>query len=136
MAHLPFIGGLIAAVGLIWLGFLPSQADYLGDVLGPTLLIGCGTGLLIASAVHAAIAGIQPADTGLASGLLNTSRQIGGALGIAGFGALAHAVAGNHSGDAAAEAAMLAGHHAAFFATGVVSALTGLLSLMLRHDQS
>lgn len=134
--HLPLLGGLIAAAGLVWLGFLPAQADYLNDVLGPTLLVGCGAGLLIASAVHAAIAGIPPADTGLASGLLNTSRQLGGALGIAGFVALAHVVAGRNGGSASAEAAMLAGHHAAFFATGLVSALTGLLSLMLRHDQS
>lgn len=133
--HLPLIGGMVAAAGLAWLGYLPASADYLQDVLGPTVLMGCGTGLLIASAVHAAIAGIAPADTGLASGLLNTSRQIGGALGIAALVALAHATAEGHAGEAADHAA-LAGYHAAFLATAAISALTGLLSLVLRHDPS
>ncbi len=132
--HLPFIGGIIAAAGLFWLAALPIDGRFLPHLLGPTLLVGCGLGLMIATAVHAAIAGIPPAETGLASGLLNTTRQLGGALGIAVLATLVQTVTnGQMAAGMPAEAAVLAGYHAAFLATGGVSALTGLASLLLRH---
>ncbi len=133
--HLPLFGGLLAALGLFWLAALPSHVDFLRDVVGPTLLLGCGIGLMLATSVHAAIAGIPPADTGLASGLLNTMRQLGGALGIALIVTLVHSVTQSQtilglSGPLAA----LSGYHAAFVATGIISALTGLSSLALRQE--
>jgi len=126
---LPFWGSLLAAVGLAWLGRLPLQADYLTQVLGPTLLAGFGLGMVILSATHAVTGGVPVQDAGMASGIANTARQLGGAMGVATLATLAHAVAG----ERAPPAALLQGYHAAFFAAAAICLLCGLISLTLRR---
>lgn len=131
--RLPFWGALVAAAGLAWLGVLPLQAEYVTQVLGPTLLVGCGLGMVILSATHAVTGGVPVQDAGLASGLANTARQIGGALGVAGFATLAGAVAQAQPQGLDPLAAQLQGYHAAFFAAAAVCVLCGLISLALRR---
>lgn len=132
--QLSSLGGVLAALGFLGLAWLPKEVDLLRHVAGPTLLLGTGVGLMLATAVHAAIAGIAPADTALASGLLNTSRQLGGALGIAVFVSLAHHTSAQALATGLdAGAATLAGYHAAFVAIAGVSLLTALLALGLRR---
>lgn len=129
--RLPCFGGLISAAGLACLGALPVEARYLADILGPTLLVGLGLGLMLMSATHTALAGVPPKQAGLASGLFNTARQLGAALGIASLSTLAHTVARQAAGSPAPLLAQMQGYHAAFLATAVLSALVALLSLTL-----
>lgn len=129
--RLPLWGALLAAAGLAWLGGLPAQAAFVNDVLGPTLLVGTGLGLLILTATHAVTSGVPMQDAGLASGLANTARQLGGALGVAALATLAGAVAYAQPAGIGAQAAWLAGSHAAFFAAAGLALLCGLVSLRL-----
>lgn len=132
--RLPFFGGLIAASGLVWLGYAPAEPSYLTQILGPTLLVGAGLGLMIMTATHAVLAGIPQGDSGLAAGLQNTARQLGGAVGIATLVTLAHTVSAYKGIESVQAVGQLAGYHAAFIATAVVSAVSAFASLLLRHD--
>jgi predicted MFS family arabinose efflux permease len=132
--RLPFFGGLMAAAGLVWLAWVPAAPVYVADILWPSFLVGGGLGLMIMTATHAVLAGIPHAESGLAAGLQNTARQLGGAVGIAGLVTLAHTVSIAHSGGGSDVLGQLAGYHAAFMATGAISAVSALASLLLRHD--
>jgi EmrB/QacA subfamily drug resistance transporter len=131
--RLPFVGGLVGAVGMAWLSRIPAAPDYAADLLGPTLLVGGGLGLMIMTATQAALAGVPGKDVGLASGLLNTARQLGGAVGVAALATLAQAVARDAAGEGSVTAA-LAGYHAAFLATAAVCVTAALASLFLRRS--
>jgi EmrB/QacA subfamily drug resistance transporter len=78
------IGGLaMFAGGLLWFAQLPIDGHYLPDILGPSLLIAIGLGLTFVPITILAETGVHDREYGLASGLLNTSQEIGGALGLA-----------------------------------------------------
>ena len=81
----PLIAGMVLIAGaLIWFSRVPGVGgSYLGDVLGPSLLAALGLGLAFVPVTIAAVTGTQPKEAGLASGLINTSQQVGGALGLA-----------------------------------------------------
>ncbi|THG31577.1 MFS transporter [Naasia lichenicola] len=74
---------VILAGGLVWLAAAPSDADFVAHLLGPSLLIGVGIGGALVTATQFAVDGVDDADAGIAGGLVNTSQQIGGALGLA-----------------------------------------------------
>ena len=76
-------GILASAVSVAWLTRLPLHGDYLVDLFPAFVLGGAGLGLSFVPITIASLAGVQRADAGIASGLVNTSRQIGGALGLA-----------------------------------------------------
>lgn len=84
------IGGLLAATGLAWFGLIGPDGTFTRDVLGPSILIGIGLGLCLGPLVSIATAGVAPHEAGAASGLLNSSRQIGASLGLAALGSAAH----------------------------------------------
>lgn len=75
-------GLLTLAAGLAWLARTPSDGTFLTDLLGPTLLTGTGLGVAFVRITALASAGVPPEDSGLAGGLVNATRQIGGALGL------------------------------------------------------
>ncbi|QNP58333.1 hypothetical protein [Paenacidovorax monticola] len=100
-------------------------------MFGPTLLLGTGLGMVILAATHAVTAGVPVQDAGLASGLANTARQLGGAVGVAALATLAGAVAQAQPAAHGAQAALLAGSQAAFFAAAGLALLCGLVSLRL-----
>jgi EmrB/QacA subfamily drug resistance transporter len=91
------VGGLLAAVGLFLFGGLGVNTDYWSGFLVPSVLMTLGLGLSFTPLAYAATAGVAPNQAGLASGLVNTSRQIGGAMGLAVLATVAtsrtHAVA-------------------------------------------
>ena len=123
--------------GILYFTQVSVGGSYLADLLPGFLLIGIGVGFSFVAISIAALAGIEPAEAGLASGLINTSQQIGGALGIAALSTIAasrttHAL---ESGSPHADA-LVTGFHAAFFA-GVAVAVIGLvasLTLIRRED--
>ena len=76
-------GLTITAGGLVWFSQVSPDGTFVGDVLFPSLLAAVGLGLAFVSMTVAAVSGVETHETGLASGLINTSQQIGGALGLA-----------------------------------------------------
>ena len=77
-------GGLgLVALGLVWFSGVSVGGSFLGDILGPSLLAAMGLGFGFVTSTIAAVSGVGEHEQGLASGLINTSQQIGGALGLA-----------------------------------------------------
>jgi EmrB/QacA subfamily drug resistance transporter len=76
-------GMLLVAIGLVWLSRVPADGSYASDLLGPMLVVGAGLGAAFVPVTIGAVAGTKPHEAGLASGLINTSQQVGGALGVA-----------------------------------------------------
>ena len=81
----PLVAGMVlVTAGLVWFAQVPGTGgSYVADVLGPSLLAAVGLGLAFVPVTIAAVAGTEPHEAGLASGLINTSQQVGGALGLA-----------------------------------------------------
>lgn len=122
----------LAAVagGLAWLARTPVHGTFLTAVAGPSVLIGLGLGTAFVLLTNMSADGVPPADAGLAGGLINTTRQIGGAVGLAVLTTLA-ASAG--SADPVAPPAVLAaGYRAALIGAAALTAATAVLSLVLR----
>ena len=130
--------GMIALTGgVLYFTQVSVGGSYVSDLLPGFLLVGLGLGFSFVPISIAALAGVQPAEAGLASGLINTSQQIGGALGIAALSTIAtsrtdHAVA---SGTALPDA-LVHGFTAAFF-TGVGLAAVGIVAALtlIRRDE-
>jgi EmrB/QacA subfamily drug resistance transporter len=118
------VGLLFAAVSEALLTRLPVHGQYVRDLLPSFILIGAGIGVSFVAVTIAGLQGIPPADAGIASGLVNTSRQIGGAVGLAVVSTIAASSASRGSGAATS---LLHGFHISF---AVLSAL-GLLGALL-----
>jgi EmrB/QacA subfamily drug resistance transporter len=112
--------GLIA-VGLLFFTQAPVDGSYVQDVLPSMLLFGAGAGLAFPALMTAAMSGATPEDAGLASGLVNTSAQVGGALGLAVLATLS-ATRSNSliDGGTAKAAALTSGYHLAFLIGAVL----------------
>lgn len=83
-------GGLLTAAGFAWFGLISPDGAFTTDVLGPSIAAGVGFGLCLGPVVSTATAGVAPHETGTASALLTSSRQIGASLGLAALGTAAH----------------------------------------------
>lgn len=123
-------GVLPATAGLAWLSRIPVQPDYPVHLLGPTLLIGGGIGLMILPLTVLATAGMDPRFAGLASGFLNTGRQLGGAIGLAVLVTIAASQAHQDHG-ASLTVATVHGYRIAFAACAAVSLASALIVLLL-----
>src|SRR4051812_39887422 len=88
-------GMILVAIGLLWFSQVSADGSYAVDVLFPSLIAALGLGFAFVPLTIASVAGVKPDDAGLASGLINTSQQVGGALGLA----ILAAVANGRSGD-------------------------------------
>ena len=114
--------------GLWLLGRAPVDGVYVVDVLPALLAMGVGAGLAIPALMTLAMSGVAPEDSGLASGLVNTTQQVGGAFGIA----VLAAVADSRSGGSTAPAALQSGYSAAFtLAAALVLAALVLAAVVL-----
>jgi EmrB/QacA subfamily drug resistance transporter len=82
-------GALVAAAGMFLLSRIPVDGSYLSDLLPGTMVMSLGLGAVFVAVTTAANAGVPPDKAGLAAALLNTSQQVGGALGIAVFSTVA-----------------------------------------------
>jgi hypothetical protein len=83
-------GGLLTAAGFAWFGQISPGGSFVTDVLGPSIVASVGFGLCLAPVVSTATIGVAPEEAGTASGLLNSSRQLGASLGLAVLGTIAH----------------------------------------------
>jgi EmrB/QacA subfamily drug resistance transporter len=123
--------GLIAA-GLFWFGQISPGGGFLTDVLGPSLLAAVGLGFAFVPQTIAAVSGVNANEAGLASGLINTSQQVGGALGLA----VLSTVAFPQIEDAAVQAggaptpAMLTDGYSEAFMVGAGIALLGVVAAL------
>jgi EmrB/QacA subfamily drug resistance transporter len=78
------IAGLVAiAIGMVWFSNVHSDGTYSSDVLGPSLIVALGLGFCFVPLTILAVSGTTDDDAGLASGLINTAEQVGGAIGLA-----------------------------------------------------
>jgi MFS family permease len=76
-------GAALILAGMLWLTEISATTGYLSGLLGPMLLFGVGVGLVLVPLSLIILSGVQGADSGAASGLLQTMQQVGGSLGIA-----------------------------------------------------
>ena len=83
------VGPLLSALGLIWLRGVTPEGSFFFGLMLPSLIATFGMGLSFPASTLAATSGIAPAEAGLASGLLNTTRQVGGSIGLAALATLA-----------------------------------------------
>jgi EmrB/QacA subfamily drug resistance transporter len=91
------VGLLASAVSVAWLTRLPVDGRYVSDLFPAFVLGGAGMGLSFVPVTIASLTGVERSDAGVASGLINTSRQIGGALGIAAVSAIAATSTSNYA---------------------------------------
>lgn len=121
-------GCLVTAGGLVWLSRLPDHGAYAAHVLAPTLVVGAGMSVTMMPAVVAATAGVHPRNAGVASGLVNMCRQIGGAVGLAALVTVASTVTGgNHAGPAAT----VHGYRVVLLVVAGASLVTAAVALLL-----
>jgi EmrB/QacA subfamily drug resistance transporter len=118
-------GLLLSAISVAWLTQLPVDGHYFWDLFPAFVLGGAGMGLSFVPVTIASLTGVERSDAGVASGLINTSRQIGGAIGIAALSAVAASSTSNyvHAHSVAATSGVALDHG---FQTALY-ALTGLL---------
>jgi fucose permease len=130
-------GLLLMAVGLALFQRAPIGATYATDLFPALLLLGVGAGLSFPSLMTLAMSGATPSDSGLASGLVNTTQQVGGALGLAVLATLSTTRTHNllASGDSSASA-LVGGFHLAFaISAGLVIAGIGVALTVLRNQR-
>ena len=133
--RLPLAGGLLcAAVGLALFARAPLGGTFFVDVLPGMLLLGLGAGIAFNPLLLAAMSDVDESESGLASGIVNTSFMMGGALGLAVLASLAaaHTGAAPTGSDAASATALNDGYHLAFAvgaAFAIIAAVLGALLL-------
>jgi EmrB/QacA subfamily drug resistance transporter len=125
-------GVCLVVVALLLFARTPVDANYLTDLLPPFLLIGVGVGTSFPAIMTLAMSGATPADAGLASGLVNTSMQVGGAIGLAVLATLSgertkSLLADGHS----LASALTSGYHVAYFAGAVLAAIAVAIAVFV-----
>lgn len=121
-------GLLLAAIGLVLFARAPVDGQFALHVLPGMLLLGLGAGVAFNPVLLAAMSDVDPSESGLASGVVNTSFMMGGALGLAVLASLAAArTDGLAAAGANAQAALNGGYHLAFVVGAVFAALAALI---------
>src|SRR5712672_573806 len=131
-AGMAMIGG-----GVLWAAQVPEHGSFWSSLAGPFIVVGIGTAFAFIPVSIAALAGIAKHEAGLASGLLNTSQQLGGAMGVA----IASTIAATHASTllhqgAIPAAALTSGFQWAFWACGAIGlAAVPVTYLLVRRDE-
>lgn len=123
----PMVAGLLAlTAGVALLGLTRANGSFLIDVLPASLIAATGMSLAYIPTLLAALSGARPEQGGLASGIVNTSYQIGSALGLAAMTAIATSRGASVSSDLER---LTSGYHAAFVGAGVIAALGAVVAI-------
>ena len=125
-------GLLFIVIGLLWFSRVSVGGGFTTDILGPSLLAAAGLGFSFVTTTIAAVSGVEENEAGLASGLINTSQQVGGALGLA----VLSSIATSHTENLLASGsnlphALTSGFQAAFLGGATFAALGFVLTLVL-----
>jgi EmrB/QacA subfamily drug resistance transporter len=133
-------GLLITAASLALLAGSPVDGRYFWDLFPAFMLGGVGLSLCFVPVTIAAVAGVAPADAGVASGLINTSRQIGGAVGLAAISTIATTLTNqyvdSHAGTTSSNAAALThGFETSFYVLTVLAVVGALIAATLIQPQ-
>jgi EmrB/QacA subfamily drug resistance transporter len=127
-------GMLLIAAALVWFSQVSVGGGFVSDILGPSLLAAVGLGFAFVTTTIAAVSGVREQESGLASGLINTSQQIGGALGLA----VLATIANSRTEDLTASGhgtgltnALNEGFQSAFLAGAGIAVLGFVLTLVL-----
>jgi EmrB/QacA subfamily drug resistance transporter len=125
-------GLLLAAVGLAWFARISPDGTFVADILGPSLLIAAGGMFAFVTLTIAAVSGLSSDDTGIAGGLINTSQQIGSALGLAVLATIAAArTDGLADGAAPDPAALTGGFRSGFLGAAAFTLIAALIAALL-----
>jgi EmrB/QacA subfamily drug resistance transporter len=129
-------GLVLVALSLLLLARTPVDGSYLANLLPPMLLIGVGIGISFPSLMTLAMSGATPSDAGLASGVVNTTAQVGGAIGLAVLATLATERTDRLLADGASNAAALnSGFHLAYLVgAGLVGIALAIAVFVLRSE--
>jgi hypothetical protein len=131
-------GMTVIGLGILWTTQAPVHGSFWADLFGPFLLVvGMGTAFAFIPVSIAALAGIAEHEAGLASGLIYTSQELGGALGIAIASSIAasHSATLVHSGKSI-RAALTGGFHSALWVSGTIALLAiPVTFLLIRRDE-
>ncbi|MFY3703675.1 MFS transporter [Achromobacter dolens] len=130
-------GLLLAALGLALFARAPVDGHFAADVLPGMLLLGLGAGIAFNPMLLAAMSDVEPGQSGLASGVVNTAFMMGGALGLAVLASLAAARTAALAGAGAAPVAALAGgYRVTFLAGAVIAAVAAALAAALVRSRN
>ncbi len=122
------IAGLaLVAVGLLWFARAPVDGHYAVDLLPAMIVIGVGAGLAFPTLMMLAMSGATPEDSGLASGLVNTTQQVGGALGIS----VLATIAAERTGGGTGAVALVDGYQFAFLVAAGMLVTAALVALVV-----
>jgi len=129
-------GALLASAGLYWLSFIQPGDSYWNSACGGGILCTFGMGLAFTPIALSAMGGVRPEEAGLASGVVNTSRQIGASLGLAILSTVAatqvqHLLHGAHPSSQAMAAALTSGYARGFEIAAVIALAGGLFALII-----
>jgi EmrB/QacA subfamily drug resistance transporter len=130
-------GVCLVVVALLLFARTPVEGDYLTDLLPPFLLIGIGVGTSFPAIMTLAMSGATPEDAGLASGLVNTSMQVGGSIGLAVLATLSSERTSSLLADGDGQlAALNSGYHVAYLiGAGLAAAAVAIAVFVLRDPQ-
>ena len=125
------LGMGLMAVGLLLFARAPLGGSFLIDVLPGMLVLGTGAAFAFMAVILASTVGVPESEAGLASGLVNTSQQVGGALGLAILASLAASYTGSLAGTQDPVAALNSGYHLAFLASALCLIVGAVLAATL-----
>lgn len=128
------IGMLFVSAGLLWFSQVSAPGgSYVSDVLFPSMLAAIGLGFAFVTTTIAAVTGTEPAEAGLASGLINTSQQVGGALGLAVTATVASSTTTSafEGGERVRSVALTEGFQDAFLTGAGIAILGAVLAALL-----
>jgi EmrB/QacA subfamily drug resistance transporter len=128
-------GLALVTIALLWFGQVPVNGSYLSDLLGPMVVAAVGLGFAFVPVTIAAVSNVSEDESGLASGLINTSQQIGGALGLAVLGTIASSkttdlITAAEGAETAVPGALTEGFQLAFM-TGAGFAVLGIIATLV-----
>jgi len=133
------VGMMLIGAGALWATQVPVRGHFVGNLLGPFMVAGAGTAFAFIPISIAALAGVEEHRAGLASGLLNSSQQLGGAIGIA----IASSIAASHTQTllhtgSNVPTALTGGFQQAFWVLGAIGllAIPAIFALVRRHELS
>ena len=128
-------GGLLMTSGLTWLAAITTHSIDVMHILGPTLLWAAGASIIIMPCLALATSGIEPEHGGLASGLINTARSTGGAIGLAAMVTVTSTVTAHSTAPLNSEH-LVQGYSTAFIGAAIAAGVVTILSIAVRRDRS